>query len=72
MSALLATASRTGGSAEVYAIAAGLAALGAIVNGSVWYWLRNRASSYRLNRLRIATCGCAVMTLFSLVRVVAS
>ena len=29
----------------------------AIVNGSFWYFGRNRFSAYRINRLRIATLG---------------
>ena len=30
----------------------------AVVNGSIWYFGRNRFSDYRINRLRTATMGC--------------
>jgi hypothetical protein len=68
VSGLMTATSASGGSATVYLILAGFAGLAAAVYGFLWYWLRDRASAYRLRRLRTAARVLAVLCIFSLVR----
>jgi hypothetical protein len=53
----LAAAETNGGGALFWTVLLIVTVVGAIVNGSFWFFGRSRFSDYRINRLRIATLG---------------